>query len=115
MRPVSLTRQSLRPTVLTKGHLALLCEKVSWRDTYFQVCDKHLNIGRNGPDVFRDLPVNGDVEMVARDLNPQSVASQLARRGVLQGAGLTAAAAVLAACTSQAKTQTSSGRGSVGL
>ena len=47
--------------------------------------------------------------MVARDLNPQSVASQLGRRGVLQGAGLTAAAAVLAACTSQAKTGASSG------
>ena len=49
--------------------------------------------------------------MVVRDLNPQSVASQLARRRVLQGAGLTAAAAVLAACTSQAKTGASSGGG----
>src|SRR5674476_463321 len=77
----------------------------------FQVSDKHKKIGRNGPDVFCDLPVNGGVEMVARDLNPQSVASQLGRRGVLQGAGLTAAAAVLAACTSQAKTGASSGGG----
>ena len=73
--------------------------------------DTHKKTGRNGPDVFRDLPVNGDVEMVARDLNSQSVASQLARRGVLQGAGLAAAAAALAACTSQAKTGASSSGG----
>src|ERR1035437_5670334 len=31
----SLTRQSLRPSVLNKGRLALLCDKVSCRDTYF--------------------------------------------------------------------------------
>jgi hypothetical protein len=44
--------------------------------------------------------------MVARDPDSQSVASQLARRGVLQGAGLTAVAALLAGCTSTAKNAT---------
>ena len=50
--------------------------------------------------------------MVARSLDAQAIVrSQLTRRGVLHGAGLTAAAAILAGCTSQAKTAASAGSG----
>jgi simple sugar transport system substrate-binding protein len=54
--------------------------------------------------------------MVARGLDAQAIVrSQLTRRGVLHGAGLTAAAAasaaILAGCTSQAKTASGAGSG----
>src|ERR1035437_2084768 len=62
--------------------------------------------------ICRDLTADGYVEMVARSLDAQAIVrSQLTRRGVLHGAGLTAAAAILAGCTSQVKTAASAGSG----